>query len=58
VTRTLSILIGSFLWIYIDKVSMVLLEPFSFLTCLLLLQIAGNESGIAAFQMDIKVMAT
>jgi hypothetical protein len=37
---------------------MVLLEPFSFLTCLLLLQIAGNESGITAFQMDIKVMAT
>lgn len=33
------------------------LKP-SFLMCNLLFQIAGNESGIAAFQMDIKVVMT
>jgi hypothetical protein len=30
----------------------------SFLICKPLLQIAGNESGISAFQMDTKVVMT
>ena len=35
---------------------MVLLASFSLLTNQILLQVAGNESGITAFQMDIKVI--
>ena len=44
------------LWKCVIKVSMLLLAYFSLLTNQLLLQVAGNESGITAFQMDIKVI--
>jgi hypothetical protein len=45
------------LWKCISNASMVLLPSFSH-TNQLSLQVAGNESGIAAFQMDIKVVTT